>query len=142
MRFASVGVCNTAIDTGLFLLLHARLGGGEQAVLLANLVSTSTGMLFSFVVNGLVTFGSQRLTLGHAVRFLAITGTTMWLLQPLVITAVEAVVGVLLVAKLAAIAVSLVVNFAGYRRWVWRADAPAPTVMTDAVTPPRTAGRA
>ena len=107
-------------------------------MLLANLVSTSAGMLFSFVVNGLVTFRSRRLTLGHAVRFLTITGTTMWLVQPLVITAVEAVVGVLLVAKLAAIGVSLVLNFAGYRWWVWK---PETTGAADAagLTPPRTA---
>lgn len=143
MRFAAVGVCNTALDTGLFLLLHAHLGGGERAVLLANLVSTSAGMLVSFVANGLVTFRSSRLTPGHALRFLAITGTTMWLVQPLVITAAEAVVGVLLLAKLAAIGVCLVLNFAGYRWWVWADGAGAHgTAGPGAVSPPAPAERA
>ena len=112
-------MCNTAIDTGLFLLLHHRLGGGDTALWTANLISTSAGMLFSFVVNGLVTFRAERLTVGHALRFLATTGTTMWVLQPLVIAAAQHVLGVLLLAKLTAIGVSLVANFAAYRLWVW-----------------------
>lgn len=87
--------------------------------MLANLVSTSAGMTLSFVANGLVTFRAGRLTLRQAGLFLATTGTTMWLLQPLVITAALQVVDVLLVAKLAAIGVCLVVNFVAYRHVVW-----------------------
>ncbi|HEY1133050.1 MAG TPA: GtrA family protein [Nocardioides sp.] len=114
VRFAAVGVLNTGIDVGLFLLLHDALG-----IVLANLVSTSAGMVFSFVVNGLVTFSAQRLTWRQAGLFVATTGTTMWVLQPLFIHAALLVVDPLLAAKMLAIGCSLVVNFAAYRFVVW-----------------------
>lgn len=113
-RFALVGVINTAIDVVLFMLLHATLG-----TVLANLVSTTAGMGFSFVANGLFTFGSQRLTLRHALLFLATNGITMWLVQPLVIDGLLQVIGSLLVAKVLAIGASVVLNFAAYRWIVW-----------------------
>lgn len=102
--------------------------------MLANLVSTSAGMTLSFVANGLVTFRADRLTLRQAGLFLATTGTTMWLLQPLVITAVLQVVDVLLLAKLAAIGGCLVVNFVAYRHVVWPS---ARSADTSAGTTPR-----
>ena len=122
VRFAGVGVVNTLIDLGLFALLHDRLG-----ITLANFVSTSAGMLFSFVVNGRFTFRDERLRLRDAVLFVATTGTTMWVLQPLVIHALVWVLGDrwVLVAKLLAIAVSVVANFAAYRWVVWPGTAPS-----------------
>lgn len=126
-RFAVVGVANTVIDIVLFMLLHDRIG-----ILGANFLSTSAGMTFSFVVNGLFTFRAQRLTLRHAVLFLATTGMTMWLVQPLVIHGLLAVLDgldgadvdgdlVVLAVKVLAIGVSFVLNFAAYRWVVWPA---------------------
>ncbi|MDZ5622698.1 GtrA family protein [Nocardioides bizhenqiangii] len=122
VRFAGVGVCNTAIDWALFLVLHDRLG-----ITLANFVSSSAGMVFSFVVNGLFTFRAERLTLRQALLFVATTGAVMWVAQPLLIHgwlwALEQMVDDadlrLAVAKLASIACSLVLNFAAYRLVVW-----------------------
>ena len=113
-RFAAVGVVNTAIDSGLFLLLHARLG-----VVAANLVSTSAGMAFSFVANGAFTFGSGRPTLRGAALFLVTTCATMWLLQPLLIAGLLGRDVPVLVAKLLAIGGCVAVNFAAYRWVVW-----------------------
>ncbi|MFW6773715.1 GtrA family protein [Nocardioides sp. CPCC 205120] len=121
VRFAGVGVVNTALDVGLFWLLHVPLG-----ITLANLVSTSAGMTFSFVVNGLFTFDAARLTLRHALLFVATTGATMWVLQPLVIHALLWVVDPVIVAKVLAIGCSLVVNFAAYRFVVWPRRAAEP----------------
>lgn len=128
-----MGVVNTALDLGLFLLLHDRLG-----IVGANFVSTSAGMTFSFVVNGLFTFGAGRLTLRHAALFLATTGVVMWALQPLVIHAFLALgdaIGldpdatwVLLLVKVGSIGISFIANFAAYRYVVWpntTADHPA-----------------
>jgi putative flippase GtrA len=122
VRFAGVGVCNTAIDWALFLVLHERLG-----ITLANFCSSSAGMVFSFVVNGLFTFRAERLTFRQAVLFVATTGTVMWVAQPLLIHgwlwALEDVLSDadvrLAVAKLASIACSLALNFAAYRLVVW-----------------------
>ncbi|WP_183094286.1 GtrA family protein [Nocardioides stalactiti] len=124
MRFAGVGVCNTAIDWALFLVLHERLG-----ITLANFCSSSAGMIFSFVVNGLFTFRAERLTLRQAGLFVATTGTVMWVAQPLLIHGWLWVLGPVLddgdlrlaAAKLASIACSLALNFAAYRLVVWPA---------------------
>lgn len=120
-RFAAVGVANTVIDIVLFMLLHDRIG-----ILAANFVSTSAGMTFSFVVNGLFTFRADRLTLRHAVLFLATTGLTMWVVQPVVIHGLLAGLDgladgdrLVLVVKVLAIGVSFVLNFAAYRWVVW-----------------------
>lgn len=125
LRFATVGVANTAIDVALFWLLHASLG-----VFVANFVSTSTGMTFSFLVNGRHTFGASRVTARQAVLFLATNASTMWVLQPALISAAHEMAPVpLMLAKLAALGGSVVVNFLLYRYVVWsqetRAAAPS-----------------
>ncbi len=123
VRFLAVGLCNTAIDLALFWVLNAPLG-----IVLANFVSTSAGMTFSFLVNGRHTFGAARVTLRQAVLFVASNGATMWVLQPLLIHTVHDVVSVpLMTAKVVALGGSVVANFLLYRYVVWpdRAAEPA-----------------
>lgn len=91
-------------------------------------------MVFSFVVNGLFTFQAGRLTLRHALLFVASTGLVMWVAQPLLIhgwlwlleLGPDVSLGAMgaddvriWVAKLASIACSLVLNFLAYRFVVW-----------------------
>jgi putative flippase GtrA len=114
-RFTVVGVINTAIDVALFALLNAPLG-----IVLANFLSTSAGMTFSFLVNGRFTFGARRVALRDAVLFVAANATTMWVLQPLLIVlAHDAFSAPMLVAKVGSLGVSVVVNFLLYRYVVW-----------------------
>jgi putative flippase GtrA len=121
-RFAAVGLVNTAIDVLLFAALHAPLG-----IVAANFVSTSAGMTFSFLVNGRFTFGAGRVTLRDAVLFLAANGSTMWLLQPLLITVANDLLGTpLMLAKVGALGVSVVANFLLYRYVVWPERASEP----------------
>ncbi|HEX4686040.1 MAG TPA: GtrA family protein [Nocardioides sp.] len=123
VRFATVGVANTVIDLALFGMLLAPLG-----LLRANLVSTSVGMVFSFVANGRHTFGVTSLTGRQALAFLATNGFTMWLLQPSVIILAHAMLGApLLLAKTAALASSVVTNFALYRYAVFPVRPSQPT---------------
>jgi putative flippase GtrA len=115
VRFATVGVANTAIDVALFWVLHAPLG-----ILAANFVSTSAGMVFSFAVNGRHTFGAERVTARQAGWFLATNAFTMWLLQPALIHAAYDVAHVpLMAAKVVALGGSVVANFLLYRYVVW-----------------------
>ena len=121
-RFLAVGVCNTLIDLALFWALNAPLG-----IVLANVVSTSAGMLFSFLVNGRHTFGASRVTLRQSVLFVASNAATMWVLQPLLIHAVHDVVAVpLMAAKVVALGGSVVANFLLYRYVVWSDRASEP----------------
>ncbi len=115
VRFATVGVANTAIDLVLFWALQPSWG-----VLTANFVSTSAGMAFSFWMNGRHTFRSSRVTARQALLFVASNGFTMWLLQPLLIAAAHGFAGVpLAAAKLVALGGSVVANFLLYRYVVW-----------------------
>ena len=57
LKFSLVGVVNTTIDVTLFALLVHVLGWN---VLPANMVSYSTGILNSFLMNKLWTFQDQR----------------------------------------------------------------------------------
>ncbi|WP_191907871.1 GtrA family protein [Nocardioides cynanchi] len=114
-RFALVGLANTGIDVLLFWVLNAPLG-----IVLANFVSTSAGMTFSFLLNGRHTFGSSRVTVRQAVLFVAANGATMWVLQPVLIHATHDLAAVpLMVAKVVALGGSVVANFLLYRYVVW-----------------------
>ncbi|MFC6153485.1 GtrA family protein [Nocardioides yefusunii] len=124
VRFALVGVVNTAIDLVIFGLL--ALTGWP--VLLANLVSTSAGMAFGFFAHRSFSFRSTATVRESAPRFVLTTGVGLWLVQPLVILAGAAVLVALLgessvtevwMPKLAAIAAGMVWNFAIYRLYVF-----------------------
>jgi putative flippase GtrA len=123
VRFAAVGVANTAIDVALFWMLQPTMG-----ILAANFLSTSAGMTFSFLVNGRHTFGVSRVTVRQAVLFLGTNAFTMWFLQPVLIQAAYDVAQApLMAAKVAALGGSVVANFLLYRYLVWpdRAAEPA-----------------
>ena len=115
IRFGTVGVANTAIDVALFWSLHAPLG-----IIVANFLSTSAGMAFSFLVNGRHTFGASHVTARQAVLFLATNAFTMWVLQPaLMYAAFEMAAAPLMLAKIVARGGSVVGNFLLYRYVVW-----------------------
>jgi putative flippase GtrA len=129
LRFAGVGIVNTAIDVVLFWALQAPLG-----ILTANFASTSAGMAFSFLANGRHTFGASRVTGRQAGMFLATNALTMWLLQPLLIHAAYDLAAVpLLAAKFLALGGSVVANFLLYRYVVWPREPGAP--VTPATRP-------
>ena len=129
VRFLAVGACNTAIDVVLFWVLHAPLG-----VVLANLVSTSAGMTFSFLANGRHTFGAERLTLRQALLFVGSNAMTMWVLQPVVMVVAQSVTGVpLMGAKVLALGGTVVANFLLYRYVVWGDSAERARVGVGAV---------
>ena len=137
VRFLAVGVCNTLIDLALFWVLSAPCG-----IALANFVSTSAGMTFSFLVNGRHTFGVTRITLRQAALFVASNGATMWVLQPLLIHAVHDVVAVpLMAAKVIALGGSVVANFLLYRYVVWPVRATASEERGRGVSPDRLSER-
>jgi putative flippase GtrA len=126
-RFAVVGVANTAIDFAVFGLL-AVLG---VPILLANFVSTSAGMTFSFLVNRSWTFRSTRSVRSSLGPFVLVTAVGLWVIQPVVILLVGDLLDALVptmatdlrsvwLPKAVAIGVGLIWNFSWYRRTVFR----------------------
>lgn len=125
LRFLAVGVANTAIDVAIFL----GLTGLSVPVIPANMISTSVALVFSFVANRAFTFRAGSGVAGQALRFAIVTLIGLWVLQPLVIWLVAASLApvmtgtaALLVAKLAATAVSLTWNYLLYGLVVFRTD--------------------
>ncbi|MEV0676122.1 GtrA family protein [Actinosynnema sp. NPDC050436] len=123
LRFAVVGIANTAVDLVAYTLL--ALAGVPMFV--ANLVSTSAGMVCSFTLNRSFTFRAK----GGDVRtqillFALVTAVGLWVVQPIVISLtggafagtpeVVAVVG----PKLVALAFTLVWNYVLYNKLVFR----------------------
>ena len=124
LRFLLVGGANTLLDFGILFTLVA-LGVDK---LFANFISTSIAFIFSFLLNRSFTF---KATDGNARRqfglFLVITMFGLWVIQPMIITAVAIWLGgsglnsglVLLIGKLLATVVTLVWNYVMYARFVF-----------------------
>lgn len=124
LRFALIGGINTVIDFGiLFFLVFIGLDK-----IPSNFISTSVAFIFSFFANKTFTFKSKG---GNAKRefglFIAVTIFGLWVLQPIVISAMSAALAsftvaepaILFIAKLAATLVSLVWNYIMYSRFVF-----------------------
>ena len=125
IRFSLVSSTATAIDlVVLFTLLSAGMG-----LLVANLISTSAGFVYSFIASKKYAFKTADHHLPRElVQFLLVTLTGIWALQPLLIWQLEPVLikfglhGLLvaLVAKLAASLVTFIWNYLWYTRLVFR----------------------
>ena len=125
IRFAIVGGANTALDF-LVLFLFVNLGVDK---IVANYISTTTALVFSFFANKSFTFKDKT---GNAKKqfglFLLVTLAGLWVLQPIIIwlstTALEQYITnesvLLFVAKLIATVGSLIWNYLLYSRLVFK----------------------
>ena len=111
--FAAIGVLNTAIDITIYTLLIWL----TVPLLLAVIISTTTGMICSYFLNRRFTFKTDRQPI---VQFIGITLTGLWVLQSTAIWLLIQLFGItstlgLSMAKLAATSISLIWNFVWYR---------------------------
>jgi putative flippase GtrA len=124
IRFAMVGAINTTIDFGLFFLV----GLLSHSPILANYISTTCGLSFSYFANKKFTFkaakGNPRKELA---LFLLFTLVGLWVLQPISIAVALTVLSSmhtewqkLLCAKLMATIVTLTWNYLTYSRFVFK----------------------
>jgi putative flippase GtrA len=83
-KFGLIGILNTVIDFIIFNILSSkRIGWGKIA---ANIVSTSTAMIFSFVFNKSYVFGAQGGNVAlQILEFFAVTMFGLYILQNLTI---------------------------------------------------------
>ena len=125
IRFAIVGGANTALD---FLLLFLLVLTGIDKIA-ANFVSTGVAFIFSFFVNKSFTFKSTGGNLKKQFAlFILITVIALWVIQPLIILGVTALLTplnwnesvVLFVAKCIATVASLIWNYIFYSRFVFK----------------------
>ena len=125
IRFAIVGGANTVLD---FLLLFLLVLAGVDKIA-ANFVSTGIAFIFSFFVNKSFTFKSTGGNLKKQFAlFILITVIALWVIQPLIILGVTALLTplnwnesvVLFVAKCIATVASLIWNYIFYSRFVFK----------------------
>jgi putative flippase GtrA len=125
LRFGIVGIANTALD---FILLFLFVSLGLDKIL-ANYISTAIAFIFSFFVNKSFTFKSKG---GNVPKqFLVFVGVTiigLWVIQPLVILGVSALLAgtgwnesvILFSAKIVATVASMIWNYLFYSRLVFK----------------------
>ena len=126
LRFAIVGGANTALDF-ILLFVFVNLFGFDKIP--ANYISTGISFIFSFIVNKKFTFKS---TTGNAKKqfglFLIVTMIGLWVIQPLVILGVTALIAptnwdsnvILFATKIIATVASLIWNYLFYSRLVFK----------------------
>ncbi len=127
VRFIIVGGANTALDfLILFLLVHA---GMDKIV--ANYISTSTALIFSFFANKSFTFKDKSSNAKKQFAiFLVVTLAGLWILQPIIIwlttSALQSHItnqtSLLFVAKMIATVASLIWNYLLYSRLVFKKE--------------------
>lgn len=139
-KFGIVGIINTAIDFAFLNVLHFRFGLG---LLVANLISTSIAVCFSFFANRHIVFKHHRKKIAHQMAlFWVITGFGLYVLQSGVIWLgahslhglvydgvhlahhvgfhhfTEAFIAANII-KVVADVITMVWNYIGYREWVF-----------------------
>ncbi len=137
VRFALVGLINTLVDVVLFVALRTV---GHFPLIIANICSTSTALIISFILNYRFTFRSRSLTNRKKLLYFGVTLFGLWILQPVVINLIlhinnnihftSVLVGRLhssiainnLVAKLGATAVTLIWNYVWYSRIIFKSS--------------------
>lgn len=126
VRFAAVGAINTTVD---FVILFGLVGLFHVPVLAANIVSTSTALAVSYMLNKRAVFREEGTHDSRQILlFIVVTLSGLWILQGLTISATRAVIWMvtgidntfmLLPAKLLASGVTLVWNYMWYSRVVF-----------------------
>lgn len=126
VRFGMVGVINTVVDFGSLFVLATIVG---VPVFLANVLSTTTALCVSYILNKRAVFRDADMhNRRQVLLFVVVTLFGIWVLQGFVIGAVSTLLWVatnvdpvasLFIAKLTATAVSLMWNYIWYSRVVF-----------------------
>jgi putative flippase GtrA len=128
IRFGLVGVVNTVVDFSVLLSLVVILGIPS---VIANIFSTSCALIISYLLNKSAVFGNKDANdYRKIVLFVIVTLTSLWGIQTVVIVGVGGFISglvpqmsavvVLTIAKVIAIAFSLIWNYLWYSRVVFR----------------------
>ncbi len=121
MRFCTVGLANTAVDFTAFFLLN--LGG--LPYLFAQVLSYSAGVINSFYLNRKWTFQVKRKTnVTEIAKFIILNGISLLVSSSLLFILYDVNQMDLWLAKIAATAGGIVVNFIGSRLWVFTENQP------------------
>lgn len=118
-RFALVGCSNTAVDFGIFALLHAAF---QLNYILCQVAAFAAGILNSFVLNKVWTFESKTAHLDTSVqlfKFVVVNLVSLGV-SLLGLTYLKGTLAVnIYLAKVTITIVTQAINYSGYRWWVF-----------------------
>lgn len=125
IRFMIVGGANTAID---FTILFALVNFLNVPLVISQIISTSTALIFSFFVNKKFTFNDKSVNgKSQLIKFLVITLFGLWIIQTIIIAGIKFTFAksginsniILLIGKLLATCVTLIWNYVLYKKFVF-----------------------
>lgn len=128
-----VGIVNTLVDVSLFTFLHIH----HVALVLANICSTTVGLLISLLLNYRFTFRTKPSNI-KIILYFVVTVFGLWVIQPIFISLVMAaihhirIIQTLLnplghtnivnnvIPKLVSLIVTLIWNYSWYSRYIFK----------------------
>ncbi|MEN3185782.1 MAG: GtrA family protein [Atribacterota bacterium] len=117
VKFGLVGIANTLIDFGIFVLLHGYL---QVFYALAQVVSYSCGMVNSYLINKFWTFQNRKgIQLNEVVKFGVVNLLSLGVSLTLLYFVRGRVNWGVVESKILATSGSLFVNFVGSKFWVF-----------------------
>lgn len=123
IKYGLVGGMNSGVDFAVFVTLVYAAG---MASLWAQALSYTAGLLNSYFWNRRWTFGVKRKqTVGEMVRFIVVNGLSFGVATAVLLLLEHWGFGSIL-AKIVSFVFGLVVNYAGYRVWVFRGHTSQP----------------
>ena len=118
--FTLIGGVNTAVDYGVFFILHTLLSVGS---LIAQVISFSSGVICSYFLNRRFTFKAQnKMSTSEVVKFIILNLIAMGS-SVLVVWICETYFGMSpYIAKLISMLVSFTINYIGNRFFIFKAQ--------------------
>ncbi|MBO9597016.1 MAG: GtrA family protein [Cohnella sp.] len=120
-KYALVGIVNTGVDFAVFCALVYAAGLGSA---LSQTISYGAAIANSYVWNRVWTFQVKQRQHGGAVIRFVIVNALSFAAATAVLLGLEQAGLEAAMAKACSVGVSLVVNYAGYKLWVFRGDTP------------------
>jgi putative flippase GtrA len=115
-RYVAVGVLSVAVDVTALAILHSAMG---VDLLGATTVAFAVALVLNFTLNHRWAFGADGLVGRRMLRYAVIVAFN-YAITVSVIAGLTSVGVFYLVAKAVSVGVTAIVNFTGYRLWVFR----------------------
>jgi putative flippase GtrA len=115
-RYTAIGIVTVAIDISLLALLHSAAG---VALIPATLLAYGVSLVFNYSLNHVWAFGADGLVWTRLSRYAVLVAINLGLTIGMVV-GLTALGLYYLLAKVIAVGTGAIINFTGYRKWVFR----------------------